>query len=72
MARVLTDGGSSGAVFGNLTSSRASNATEKHRRRKRPAKMATTAAAVTAVERAGGESIEGLYINSRRIGASQQ
>jgi hypothetical protein len=72
MARVLTDGGSSGAVLGNLTSSRPSNATEKHRRRKRPPKIATTAAAVTEVERSGGESIERLYITSRRTAESER
>src|SRR5260370_4774239 len=59
---VLTDGGSSEAVLGNLTSSIPRNATEKHKRRKRLHKMATTAAAVTEAERFAGESIESLYI----------
>jgi len=48
-----------------LTRSSASNAIEKHRRRKTLPRMATTAAAVTEAERFAGESIERVYITSR-------
>src|SRR5260370_38401392 len=60
--KVLTEGGSSEAVLGNLTSSIPRNATEKHKKRKRLHKMATTAAADTEAERFAEESNGDLYI----------
>src|SRR6266849_6357513 len=66
----LAGGESSGALPGNLASNSASNAIEKHRRRKTLPRMATTAAAVTEAERFAGESIERLY-NTSRLGVEE-
>src|SRR6266446_795238 len=64
--RVLTDGGSSGEVLGNLISNVPKNAIEQPTKSNAPLSMATTAAAVTEAERLGAESIGRLYNTSRR------
>ena len=61
---VRIEGGNSDAAPGNLASRIARNTTEQHSKRKRPPKMATTAAALTDAERFGEYSIKRLYIIS--------
>src|SRR5271165_721047 len=58
-------GWSSDTGPGSLASRNTKNAVEQHRRRKRPLKMATTAAAITETERFVAGSIRALYSTSR-------